>query len=241
MGVALQLQSLLHWLHHRDWSAGMGQCTIEVGVRGATSRVCHYFSVLCGPEWDGLLSFTFTSVCHMTKGLRVWTRMMVAMCLCVRAIRGQHCRNCCCRTLQDCRSAASSIVIQAHCWRRKVTAVTKVQSSKELCWATVPQRDYSREIGDEGGGRAEVRHKEHQVSAAISFAGSAAPPSVKVCAGELQISRDVVRLRMCCRADFFPQTHIQYSGEKSKSKGNALDFCQSNSRWCFFNVFLQLP
>lgn len=47
------------------------------------------------------------------------------------------------------------------------------------------ERDYSREIGDkeggggkkrrEGGGRAEVRRKEHQVSAAISFAGSAAP------------------------------------------------------------------
>lgn len=49
------------------------------------------------------------------------------------------------------------------------------------------ERDYSREIGDkEGGGgkkrkesgrwgRAEVKCKEHQVSAAISFAGSAAP------------------------------------------------------------------
>lgn len=68
------------------------------------------------------------------------------------------------------------------------------------------ERDYSREIGDEeeerggervgGGGRAEVRRKEHQVSAAISFAASAAPPSVRVRAGELQMFHDDVRLCM---------------------------------------------
>lgn len=77
------------------------------------------------------------------------------------------------------------------------------------------ERDYSGEIGDEeegrggerrreggrwvrewgkGGGGAEVRRKEHQVSAAISFAGSAAPPSVKVRAAELQMFQDDVRL-----------------------------------------------
>lgn len=45
-----------------------------------------------------------------------------------------------------------------------------------------------------GGEGAEVRRKEHQVSAAISFAGSAAPPSVKVRAAELQMFQDDVRL-----------------------------------------------
>lgn len=38
-----------------------------------------------------------------------------------------------------------------------------------------------------GGGRADVKQKEHQVSAAIPFAGSAAPPRVKARAEELQM------------------------------------------------------
>lgn len=61
-------------------------------------------------------------------------------------------------------------------------------AGEALCWATVPLRGTTVEklemrkeeegrrgerVG--GGGRAEVRCKEHQVSAAISFASSAAP------------------------------------------------------------------
>lgn len=83
-------------------------------------------------------------------------------------------------------------------------------AGEALCWATVPLRETTVEklemrrrgrggerVGEGvggGGGRAEVRRKEHQVSAAISFAGSAAPPSVKVRAAELQMFQDDVRL-----------------------------------------------
>lgn len=85
-------------------------------------------------------------------------------------------------------------------------------AGEALCWATVPPRETTveklemRRRGEEGrgwevgegvgevGGGAEVRRKEHQVSAAISFAGGAAPPSVKVRAAELQMFQDDVRL-----------------------------------------------
>lgn len=57
-------------------------------------------------------------------------------------------------------------------------------AGEALCWATVPLRETTVEklemrkeeeekVG--GGGRAEARCKEHQVSAAVPFAGSVAP------------------------------------------------------------------
>lgn len=62
-------------------------------------------------------------------------------------------------------------------------------AGEALCWATVPLRETTvekletrkegggkrRREGGRWGGGQKVRRKEHQVSAAISFAGSAAP------------------------------------------------------------------
>lgn len=51
-----------------------------------------------------------------------------------------------------------------------------MQGAEEVGWATVPLTEITVEIWEMRGGGAEVRQKEHQVSAAIPFAGSAAPP-----------------------------------------------------------------
>lgn len=88
--LAQQVQSLLHWLHHRGWSAGMGQCTIGGGGVGgeqpanltiaslwSSVRACMSFSYssVCKlshrPEWDSLLSLIIHYLCHVTEGLSV--------------------------------------------------------------------------------------------------------------------------------------------------------------------------
>lgn len=121
----------------------------------------------------------------------------------------------------------------------------RASGSERFCWATVPVREITVEMlemrgGGEVEGRAEVRRKGHQVSAAIPFTGTAAPPS------ETSASRtaDVPRRRRPAEpcVDFaiglLPESHLPAGGEKPNTRNRSsglLPCCQQEMQATLFS------